>query len=495
MLQDEKEYLKLLKVIGNNQKYDFYSQLSIYNKEPEARDCATFDMWKKYFGRVVMRGQKGIPILVGSDINQRISYIFDISQTTSMDRNINEVSLWQFDHENHNEALKEIINASSFEASDSLNENIFSLSRIYGDKNIHLALTDLRIDIEDRLSFEKFMRDSISYAVANRFNTVYPLDIENINEDRGGQNDLYRRVDRSRSRDGRVFTDGSDRGNSDEAQRENLGYESKYQILNAMDFGIPQKKGEEYMFPILICEDDSRQLEQITQIIKQYCAIYQGRFEIALATSNSAELLEYINEYNIQGGTYYLDIDLGQEMNGIDLADKIRTIDVTGKFTFITTHEEMAPLTLKRKIETFDFIAKHSNDYLKKQLMTNLELVYNRFIQQQKRKAITVVRFKVGNICYKLPIDDVVYMTTSDKPHRLTLYTKRGKHEFYGKISDYEEECLELTKVSQSTLVNFDYVDMFRVDKRMIVFTNGLYVECSKRYVMEIKNKMQGINI
>jgi response regulator of the lytR/algR family len=206
-------------------------------------------------------------------------------------------------------------------------------------------------------------------------------------------------------------------------------------------------------------------------------------------------LLEYINEYNIQGWTYYLDIDLGQEMNGIDLADKIRTIDVTGKFTFITTHEEMAPLTLKRKIETFDFIAKHSNDYLKKQLMTNLELVYNRFIQQQKRKAITVVRFKVGNICYKLPIDDVVYITTSDKPHRLTLYTKRGKHEFYGKISEYEEKCLELTKVSQSTLVNFDYVDMFRVDKRMIVFTNGLHVECSKRYVMEIKNKMQGINI
>ncbi|OCN04939.1 DNA helicase [Erysipelotrichaceae bacterium MTC7] len=285
VLQDEKEYLKLLKVIGNNQKYDFSSQLSIYNKEPKARACATFDMWKKYFGRVVMRGQRGIPILVGSDINQKISYIFDVSQTTSMDRNINEVSLWQFDHENHKEALKEIIRDFSFEASDSLNENIFSLSRIYGDEYINLALADLRIDIEDRLSFEKFMRDSISYAVANRFNTVYPMDmenlknnfsrintisleqiglvisrvsediidstiekskeidrarllteraggdynrdIENINEDRGGQDDLYRRDDRSRSRDRRVFTDGSDRGNSDEDRRENLGHDGE----------------------------------------------------------------------------------------------------------------------------------------------------------------------------------------------------------------------------------------------------------------------------
>lgn len=271
VLQDEKEYLKFLKVIGNNQKYDFSSQLSIYNKEPEARGCATFDMWKKYFGRVVMRGQKSIPILVGSDINQRVSYIFDISQTTSMDRNINEVSLWQFDHENHNEALKEIINASSFEASDSLNENIFSLSRIYGDKYIHLALTDLRIDIIENLknnfsrintisleqiglvisrvsediidkTIEKSKEMDHARLLTERAAADYNRDIENINEDRGGQNDLYRRDDRSRSRDGRVFTDGSDRGNSDEDRRENLGYESKYQILNAMDFGIPQKR-------------------------------------------------------------------------------------------------------------------------------------------------------------------------------------------------------------------------------------------------------------
>lgn len=30
ILQSEAEYLKLLKVVGNNQRYDFRSQLSIY---------------------------------------------------------------------------------------------------------------------------------------------------------------------------------------------------------------------------------------------------------------------------------------------------------------------------------------------------------------------------------------------------------------------------------------------------------------------------------
>ena len=127
-------------------------------------------MWKKFCSSCY-EGSKWYLNFSWKWYKQKVSYIFDISQITSIDRNINEVSLWQFDHENHTVALKEIIRDFSFEASDSFNENIFSLSRIYGDEYINLALADLRIDIEDRLSFEKFMRESISYAVANRFNT------------------------------------------------------------------------------------------------------------------------------------------------------------------------------------------------------------------------------------------------------------------------------------------------------------------------------------
>ncbi|MBU5669274.1 DEAD/DEAH box helicase family protein [Peptoniphilus sp. MSJ-1] len=279
ILQDEKEYLKLLKVIGNNQKYDFESQLSIYNKEPEATACATFDMWRKYFDRTVMRGEKGIPILIGNDLYKKVSYIFDISQTTSMNRNLNQVNLWQFDRYNHKEALDELITDNSFETSDSLNENIFSLSRIYGDEYINLLLSDLRIDIEDRLSFEKFMRDSISHAVGQRFNHDYPMDMENIKnnflrlntislesigivisrvsediidktiektkevdrrrlltertaadynidieEDEGGKDGLLRRDDKERELDDkRVFRDGDTRRDSDEDRGDNIG--------------------------------------------------------------------------------------------------------------------------------------------------------------------------------------------------------------------------------------------------------------------------------
>ena len=64
VLASETEYLKLLKVIGNNQRYDFLSQLSIYDKNPNATACTGFDMWRERFNRTVKRGEKVFLLLI-----------------------------------------------------------------------------------------------------------------------------------------------------------------------------------------------------------------------------------------------------------------------------------------------------------------------------------------------------------------------------------------------------------------------------------------------
>lgn len=182
VLDSENEYLKLLKVIGNNQRYDFLSQLSIYDKNPNATACASFDMWRERFNRTVMRGQKGIPILNDSNAFQKVGYIFDISQTVSMDRNVNEVELWSFDREKHENALKDMIELQGYDSSENLSENLYSLSRIYADESIYELANNLRIADEDRNSFINFMRNSISFAISNRFNLDYPIPMDNLQE-------------------------------------------------------------------------------------------------------------------------------------------------------------------------------------------------------------------------------------------------------------------------------------------------------------------------
>ncbi len=178
ILHSEAEYLKLLKVVGNNQRYDFRSQISIYDKNPEATACAKFDYWRERFHRTVMRGQKGIPILEDYGTYKKVDYIFDVSQTVSRNRNVNEVNLWRFDKEAHQDVLKEMIASEGYEESESILENIFYLSRLYGDEKIDSLMNELRIADEDRISFVKFVRDSISYAVASRFKLDYPMDKE-----------------------------------------------------------------------------------------------------------------------------------------------------------------------------------------------------------------------------------------------------------------------------------------------------------------------------
>lgn len=182
ILQSEAEYMKLLKVVGNNQRYDFRSQLSIYDRNSEATACAKFDYWRERFNRTVMRGQKGIPILEDYGTYKKVAYIFDIGQTVSRNRDVNEVNLWRFYKEAHRDVLKEMIKNEGYEESESTLENIFSLSRLYGDEKIDSLMNELRIADEDRISFTKFVRDSVSYAVASRFKVDYPVDNDLLKE-------------------------------------------------------------------------------------------------------------------------------------------------------------------------------------------------------------------------------------------------------------------------------------------------------------------------
>ena len=181
VLQSEESYLKLLKVVGANQRYNFENQLSIYDLCPQATACADFDFWREHFGRTVMRGQKGIPIL---DVNagyKRLRYIFDVSQTTSMNKEVNEVPIWKF-REQDQQAPKEMIEAKGYDHSESQVENIYTLARIFGDEKIYEVMNELRIEDSDRLAFEKFLRESICYAVGRRYGISYPMDMDNLKE-------------------------------------------------------------------------------------------------------------------------------------------------------------------------------------------------------------------------------------------------------------------------------------------------------------------------
>ena len=182
VLENEEEYLKLLKVVGNNQKYGFLNQLSIYHQNENATACTSFDTWKEKFNRNIMADQKGILILHKKNNFQNVDYVFDVTQTVPMNGYIrNPVYIWSFDRERDEKVLSDIIESKGHSAGSSLHENLYLLSSIYGDENIYKFVDEFKID-GDRNSFVDFMRRSISFGISNRFNLDYEISIDKVKE-------------------------------------------------------------------------------------------------------------------------------------------------------------------------------------------------------------------------------------------------------------------------------------------------------------------------
>ena len=110
--------------------------------------------------------------------------------------------------------------------------------------------------------------------------------------------------------------------------------------------------------PIILCEDQIIQLNQLERIIDNFILFHDEVFKIVLKTQSPLEVKKYLKQFRPKQGIYFLDIDLNHEVNGIELAEVIRKYDVQAKIIFTTTHDEMLPVTIKRRVETLGFVTK-----------------------------------------------------------------------------------------------------------------------------------------
>lgn len=89
-------------------KYPFHEQVLIYAQRPDARACATMDLWNKTMKRWVNTGSKGIALIDDNGSNPALKYVFDVSDTHS----INEMPfvLWQQKEADEEQILEELTN-------------------------------------------------------------------------------------------------------------------------------------------------------------------------------------------------------------------------------------------------------------------------------------------------------------------------------------------------------------------------------------------------
>lgn len=179
---------------------------------------------------------------------------------------------------------------------------------------------------------------------------------------------------------------------------------------------------------IAICEDKQIILNSmrtsIEKVIKQNSI--DGR--VSLVTNNPKSILEYAKKY-VQGiNVYFLDINLGTCMNGLELAKQIRGHDPNCYITFVTGHPELCMTVFKYHIEAFEYLIKPVTYQALEECVIAISKHYTKSLSLQKQNKNALIKIRSGNCDYNLELEDILYVESVSQ--KLVVHTYNRQMNF-----------------------------------------------------------------
>jgi len=167
-------------------------------------------------------------------------------------------------------------------------------------------------------------------------------------------------------------------------------------------------------------------------------------------------------------------VDLQSDINGIELAVKIRRIDKSATIVFVTSHSELAPLVFKHKVEAMDYIVKDSPPLeIERDVISCITLAYQRFLDGKHSKD-RFFTLKTGDQIYNILYDDILYFESSvSMRNKVLLHTINSIIEFRGYINDVSDLELPFFRCHQSFLININKIQNVDKTNREVHMING----------------------
>lgn len=251
-------------------------------------------------------------------------------------------------------------------------------------------------------------------------------------------------------------------------------------------------------YKVIICDDDLAQASNLALKLGIAAMMQPEEVELEIGTTaqNANEVLSYLNEHPLDGGIYFLDIELGDnqdDINGVDLAEEIKKLDQRAQIVFVTAYDEYMELTYQRRIGSIDYISKSNSD-LQQRLNETVRDAVNNLAKANFSKKMTF-SYRLGRIIRNVNIDDIYYISTTRAPHKLCLVRNDGTAEFAGDIKNIDQQNEFLKKVSQSYLVNPKNIAQINLKKNEIGFPNGDVIKFSRRFTYVMKGMINTYNL
>lgn len=225
---------------------------------------------------------------------------------------------------------------------------------------------------------------------------------------------------------------------------------------------------------IVLCDDNPVELEEIQKKVELYAA--QTRQNIRVFPCRKSTVLSDELDQNHLADLYLLDIDM-PKINGLQLAQKIHSIDRNLPVIFLTAYADYAPAAIK--VQAFRYVSKADPD-------SGLTEALDSAIRTRERLCrYRSLVLKTEGACYCIPYDEICYAE------------KKGKHvEVHGIYRDFvcREEIKKLlqrlndsrfAQIDRGCIVNLDFIGQYT--NTAVQMTDGAELPISRRRLAAFK--------
>ncbi|BCN29897.1 LytR/AlgR family response regulator transcription factor [Anaeromicropila herbilytica] len=241
---------------------------------------------------------------------------------------------------------------------------------------------------------------------------------------------------------------------------------------------------------IYVCEDSEIQRKFLVKTIEEYRKEKTPDIQIKYVGSDPYEVIKLVEQEN-DSSLYFLDVDLNTDINGIELAEKIRNFDMKGSIVFITNHPEFTSMTFEYKIEALDYIVKDDLDKMTPQISDCISKAFNkRNMLENEGHNCLMINSKDKKV--KVSYQDIIIIETLTTPHKVMLTAENRRLEIYANLKDLMKQLDErFIRCHQSAIINSEKIQEIDYKNMKLVLTNGQNCVLSYVGLKLLKKKFQ----
>lgn len=231
------------------------------------------------------------------------------------------------------------------------------------------------------------------------------------------------------------------------------------------------------MINIYLCDDDTRVLEEYSNLIEDLAIKYKVLIKVKKYTNGESMLFDLEDDVS-QIDIVYLDIEMGQ-INGIQIGMKLRELGCKAEIIYLTSIKdyvfecfETQPLHYLLKVDRYE---------------KKFEEVFKSAIDIIGQRQLRYMVCKNQNRMLKLELSSIKYFEVIKR--EIVIYYREGTFKYYGTLEGVSERVDNkmFIRIHRAFLVNLSYIKY--IEKDMLTLITGEELKIGRKYLVDVKER------